>query len=110
MKGYDYDGVITKRHIPGEGDVIITGRSCSTADVWRTRQDMIKHKVPAGTAVYHMPTNWKAPIGHEGLICTGRWKALMIDALDLEVYFEDDPIQLQVIQDHLKGNCKIIKV
>ncbi len=113
MKGYDYDGVITKGMIPGPDDVIITGRSCSRADVLRTQQDMIRHNVPPGTAVYFMPTAWKAPIGpsgYEGLLKTGMWKALMIDALELEEFFEDDPIQLQAILVHMKGNCKITKV
>lgn len=112
MKGYDFDGVITKGILPGPGDVIITGRSCALVDVERTQVEMRRWKINL-VAVYFMPTVWKAPIGPsgpEGLICTGRWKAMMIDALDLEEYFEDSPIQYQAILDHMMGNTKITKV
>jgi hypothetical protein len=118
MKGYDYDGVITRGIVPAEGDVIITGRSSSKEDVKRTYLDMQARKltflsagfhIPA-FAVYFMPTAWKGLPGNEGLINTGRWKALMIDALELEEFFEDNPTQLQAILDHLKGTTKITKV
>ncbi|KKN33315.1 hypothetical protein LCGC14_0805060 [marine sediment metagenome] len=110
MKGYDYDGVTSKGILPGINDVIITGRSCSTNDVLRTQRDMIKHGVPSGIAVYHMPTAWKGLPGKIGLVRTGQWKAMMIDALELEEFFEDEPTQYQSILDHLKGTTKITKV
>ena len=74
MKGYDFDGVITKGILPGPGDVIITGRSCSQADAERTHRDMIRYGLSdcgpeTGHAVrvraipiYFMPTAWKDAI------------------------------------------------
>lgn len=110
MKGYDFDGVITRGYLPGPGDVIITGRSCDQADVVRTIKDMARLGVIGPRAIYHMPTTWKGLPGNEGLIRTGQWKALMIDALELEEYFEDHPLQLQSILDHMKGNTRITRV
>lgn len=109
MKGYDYDGVITKGLLPGMGDVIITGRSCSMSDVARTYGDMERRKI-RDVAVYFMPTVWKGFAGKKGLVKTGEWKALMIDILELDEFFEDDLTQHKAIVDHLKGTCKITRV
>ena len=91
MNGYDMDGVITKGILPGPGDVIITGRSCGPVDVMRTTIDLARYEVKGHHAVYHMPTAWKGLPGKEGLIRTGQWKALIIDALELDEFFEDNP-------------------
>ncbi|KKK60335.1 hypothetical protein LCGC14_3025400 [marine sediment metagenome] len=108
MKGYDYDGVITNNILPSPGDVIITGRSC-TEGVERTYLDM-KRRGIQNIAVYFMPHNWKGLPKLAGLIRTGQWKAHMIDILELEEFFEDEPTQYKSILEHLKGNTKITKV
>lgn len=107
MRGYDFDGVITKGIIPVIGDCIITGRTWK--DVERTKQEMIKLLVP-NVPIYFMPPIWKEARDREGLIKTGEWKALMIDATGITEFFEDNKIQFEAIEKYIKGDCKITKV
>ncbi len=107
-KGYDYDGVITTgRFKPIEGDCIITGRTWLSVE--RTYRDMTERGFPS-IPVYFMPPSWKEIRGHEGLVETGRWKALMIDVTEVDEFFEDDPTQYQSILDYIKGKAKITKI
>ncbi len=111
MRGYDYDGVITKGILPEPGDIIITGR-CPPEDVERTYRDMEARGIK-NTAVYFMPPHLKQRGTPQGLRNTGMWKAKMIELLRLEEFFEDDATQYSVILEECKRkeiNCKITKV
>ena len=107
MKGYDFDGVITKGIIPSIEDCIITGRTWK--DLQRTKEEMKKLGVP-DVPIYLMPPMWKLLRDKNGLKETGRWKALMIDATGVDEFFEDNLVQYQSILDNLKGYAKITKV
>lgn len=110
-KGYDYDGVITTgKYKPEEGDCIITGRTWLKGhNTAKTYEDMRKRGFP-DIPVYFMPPSWKGKPRTEGLIETGRWKAMMIDATGVDEFFEDNQIQYEAILKYLKGNAKITKV
>ena len=110
MRGFDYDGVITKGMLPGTNDVIITGRC--PEDVERTYSDMESRGIKFRT-VYFMPPKFKQRGTIEGRENTGRWKALMIELLELSEFFEDDSVQFKTIVEECKNKqikCEVKKV
>lgn len=87
--GYDFNGVVdTGRFVPVEDDVIITSNNkpyaVTATLVWlRDRQILVP--------VYFNPYAHNKVSG-------GVWKAEMINKLRLTKFYEDDPIQFDIIQ------------
>ena len=90
INGYDFDGVITAGLIPREHDVIITGRSfCMAKETYEILNDLgIKNPV------YFNPQHR----GDSTRESSGEWKSLMISKLLIDKFFEDDPVQANVIK------------
>ncbi|HDY90344.1 MAG TPA: hypothetical protein ENH82_19765 [bacterium] len=107
-KGYDFDGVLTTgRFKPEPGDCIITGRTWKDAEL--TRIEMGAMGI-LNIPIYFMPPIMKVPTGENGLIMTGMWKAIIIDACELDEYFEDDEVQYRTIINNIQGETIITKV
>lgn len=100
MKGYDFDGVITRGILPKPGDCIITGRTWH--EVERTQKEMKKLGIE-NIPVYYMPPSWKGLPRKEGLIRTGEWKAKMLNELEITEFYEDHPVQKESIEKHWNG-------
>lgn len=96
MNGYDIDGVITAGLIPGPQDIIVTGRSyeesAETIQMLRRRGIF--------NAVYFNPVSFH----DKGLANSGRWKAKVICLFDLDKFYEDDPYQINVINDYIRNH------
>ena len=102
MTGYDFNGVVdTGRFIPESTDVIITGNTLPMAKsviVW-----LLEHNIFC--PVYFMP--YKNGANNREL--TAMWKSEMILRLGCERYYEDDPLQYQILVNCCP-DCGIIKV
>lgn len=87
LTGYDLDGVVFRGVKPQKLDnaVYISGRMYDCFDALYTQLD--KHPI------------YIRPIGSEpGSIAAGKWKAAMINLLGVKVFYEDEPIQLEIIK------------
>jgi hypothetical protein len=103
--GYDFDGVISIGITPrSESDVIITGRCIDEQDEIKAilKQRGIKCKV------YFNPMTLAQRGNHtvEARTFSGIHKAstinkLLMQGVNITRFFEDDPIQYQIIQDNL---------
>jgi len=94
--GYDIDGVMDQLfgNVPLENSVVISGRTFADYDDLCKR---IAQQVPLyirGSGAYG---------DHED---AARFKALIINRLGVERYFEDVPLQAQIITD-LCPNCEV---
>lgn len=95
--GFDIDGVITAGvHPYGEQTYIVTGRPHH--DAKKTIEFL--HELCIFNAVYFNPSHWR-DITPES---SGEWKAFMVYSLRIEEFFEDDPIQAEVIRRR-NPNC-----
>ena len=98
MNGYDIDGVIIGGGIkPNAEDVIITGRSYEEAPetLYELKQRGIFN------AVYFNPTSFQ----RKTLEGAAKWKAKMINELQITDFWEDDPRQISIIER--ETNCLI---
>jgi hypothetical protein len=99
MLGFDFDGVVTKGYRPKYCDVIITG--CGVNKFAHVIKEMIKLRI--GCPVYFNPYN-------DGSIETAaKWKSEMILRLKCERFYENDSIQVKIIQKNCP-NCEVIKI
>lgn len=102
MIGYDYNGVVdTGKFIPTKDDVIITGNTIPMAKsviVW-----LLEHNIFC--AVYFQPFLH----GANNMIVSAMWKAEMINKLKVNVFYEDDQTQFDIIKNYCP-ECKVIKV
>lgn len=102
MKGYDFNGVVdTGRFIPEPTDVIITGNTVPMAKsvlVW-----LLEHNIYC--PVYFNPY----PHGANNMYVAGFWKAQMINKLLVSEFYEDDPLQFEIIKNY-SPTCVLIKV
>ena len=101
MNGFDIDGVISVGIYPGPNDVIITGRSYEEEEETMTflRGRGITNKVYFNPLPFAEKTRQKS----------GIHKAWMIQKLNPEIFFEDDPVQWQIIE-YLCPDVKVVKV
>ena len=90
MRGFDFDGVVTAGLKPGPGDVVITGRPP------KIYHDILKFNLPC--PVYCFPSPDLASPGE-----IAAWKSLIIKALMVTVFFEDNPYQAECIRRACPG-------
>lgn len=102
MIGYDFNGVVDSGvFIPTVNDVIITG---NTLPMVQSVLNWLKeHDIQC--AVYFMP--YKNGANNREL--TGMWKSEMILRLNCERFYEDDPLQYQIIKNCCP-DCELVKV
>lgn len=97
LRGYDIDGVLTRKVEPVKPYVVISGR---TLDEW----ERTVKEIGVGAPIY------LRPYGQPGdRMLAGRWKAEMIERLDVKEFYEDDRVQAKIIQDNCPG-CEVIFV
>lgn len=91
MTGWDFDGVLTTgRYHPEFDDVIITGNT----------RGMFPHvikemrRLNIACPVYFNPYDWAANNNE----AVALWKVEMITKLQCEYFYEDDPVQFQIIK------------
>ena len=101
MNGFDIDGVISVGIYPGPNDVIITGRS------YEEREETIDFLRGRGIMndVYFNPI----PFNKKTRQKSGIHKACMIQKLNPVIFFEDDPIQWEIIEERCP-EVKVVKV
>ena len=98
MNGYDIDGVLVPQKVkPQKPYIIITGR---TYKEW----DRTIKEVGTEAPIYMRPYG---EYGNQSL--AGKWKAEMINKLGVETFYEDDPVQIKIIQEDC-SNVKIIQI
>jgi len=86
MRGFDIDGVLTAGYIPEPGDVVISGRTFNEYD------DTVK-------AVAQICPVYVRGVGEYGdQLHAGWWKAIMIKLLGITEFYEDSPVQIEIIQ------------
>jgi hypothetical protein len=100
MIGFDFNGVVdTGKYLPTIEDVIIT--SNHNFDSRRATLEWLRdHGVLC--AVYFNPYSHDQVSG-------GNWKAEIITKLRIETFYEDDPIQFDIIKSSCP-NITLIKV
>ncbi len=104
MIGYDFNGVVdTGKFIPTNEDIIITGITIGGGLVVSTLKWLKDHNIMC--AVYFNPF----PYGVNNREVTANWKADLINKLELKMFYEDDPLQWQIIKS-CSPKCEVIKV
>jgi len=102
MIGYDFNGVVDiGRFRPTNEDVIITGNTLVMVPSvlnWLTDNGL-------QCAVYFMPDVRLA--NNRNAVAV--WKSDMVRRLRCEKFYEDDPIQYEIIKDSCP-DCEVIKV
>ncbi len=99
MNGYDVDGVLVPRNVePVAPYVVITGR---TSRGWDTNLDALAREA----SVYTFPHR-----DHQNdVIAAGMWKASMVNLLGVTTFYEDDPVQAEIIRLECPG-CDVVLV
>lgn len=97
MTGYDIDGVLTAGFEPSPDSVVISGRTFAEYDDFVKRAAQVCPVYIRGVGEYG--DRWHA----------GKFKAAMISALGVTTFYEDDPVQVEIIEQANPG-CKVVKV
>ena len=98
LRGYDLDGVLVPRNVdPIAPFVIISGRTISD---WNRTILEVGSLVP----IYLRPYGC-----HGDRLLAGRWKAEIIAALGVVEFYEDDPVQAEIIRRTCKS-CRLVLV
>src|SRR4051794_17004593 len=97
LRGYDIDGTLTTGIKPQEPYVIISGR------VFAEYNDYVKQL--ANKAPVYIRGSGK----YGDRIHAGTFKSNMINILGVQEFYEDDDVQINIIQQG-SPNCKVIKV
>ena len=97
LVGYDIDGVLMRMK-PGEGAVIISGRTFDEYDDYAKRLASIFPVYIRGTGLYGDRKH------------AGEFKAKMIKILGVTDFYEDDDLQAEIIKKaNPKCNIKLLK-
>ena len=100
-RSYDIDGVLTEGVIPENPYIVISGRRDSE---WKEVMALLHRLgIPASVPVYLRPHGDPAD-----RIQAGTWKSMIIALAGIDVHFEDDPLQAQIIT--ALARCKVILV
>lgn len=101
MNGFDFDGVVSIGVHPGPNDVIITGRSFDEASYVN---EILRRKGIHNAVFFQPMTKERRESGTEtARRNSGRHKATVIKMLkenevELNIFFEDDEIQIEEIR------------
>ena len=96
LRGYDIDGTLTTGLKPIEPYVIISGRTFGEYDNYAK-------KLALNAPLYIRGSGIQGDREH-----AAKFKADMINLLDVKEFYEDDPIQIDIIKQLTK--CVIIRV
>ena len=103
-KGFDFDNTLTEGFIPGEGDVIITGRTADKETA--TRGEMALLGVPNELAksipIYFYP-NPDDLLTETRFQKIAEFKAKIIKDLGLTLFYEDEPAEAAIIREANPG-------
>ena len=94
MRGYDIDGVLTRGVVPIHPYVVISGRLLNEWD--RTIAE-----IGSSHPIYLRPSG---KFGDQ--MAAANWKARMINAIGVTIFYEDDPVQIAIIRAACPG-CRI---
>lgn len=97
MNGYDIDGVLTKGIIPKEPFVIISGRTWSETDL----------PIPYRDKAWGIALRGRGIKGDS--LDSAIFKSTMIHLWQVLHFYEDDPIQINYLQQACY-NCVIMKI
>jgi hypothetical protein len=97
MNGYDIDGVLTSGHSIELPAVVISGRTFAEYDVF------------AKAAAEICPVYIRGVGAYGDQYAAGLWKAEMIIKLGVTKFYEDDPVQIAIINE-LVPSCVIVQV
>jgi hypothetical protein len=97
LTGYDIDGVLTAGFTPTGDDVVISGRTFSEYDETAKAAAQICPVYIRGAGKYGDREH------------AGTFKALMIQHLGVERFYEDDPLQVGIIRQLVPG-CDVVVV
>lgn len=98
LRGYDVDGTLTTGLTPIEPYVIISGR---TFGEYNDYIKFLATKAPVyirGTGEYGDRND------------AGMFKANMINMLGISEFYEDDPVQIQIIIANTTAKCSVYQV
>lgn len=101
MNSFDIDGVISIGIYPGPNDIIITGRSFQESE---ETYAMLRFRGIKNTVYFN-------PIAFDDKtrLTSAKHKVNIINKLNPEKHFEDDPVQWEVIETECK-NVEVVKV
>ena len=94
-RAYDWDGVVSNGVVPDDGAPIISGRS------WEEVR-RIEYK---GHPIYFNPKTYTEKNDQN----SAEWKAEIINRIGIEEFFEDNPIQIEILEK-LCPQCHIVDV
>ena len=97
MIGYDIDGVLTAGVALEPGSVVISGRTFAEYDDFAKRAAQLCPVYIRGVGVYG------------DRVHAGNFKAAMIRALGVTKFYEDDPVQIEIIQQ-ANPACEVVQV
>ena len=95
--GYDIDGVLTAGLVPDPDSVVISGRTFAEYDDVAKKAAQICPVYIRGIGAYGDRSQ------------AGWFKATMIHALGVTKFYEDDPVQIEIIKQ-ANPDCKVIQV
>ena len=95
LRGYDFDGVISKGIIPDKGSPIISGRSF---------QEVGRISVP-GCPIYFNPKTYRNKNDQN----SAEWKAEIINQMGVNEFHEDNPKQATILK-RLCPLCRIVMI
>lgn len=107
LSGYDIDGVLTVGIVPVEPFVIISGR------VWGEDSEIVRtlsfqmERIPYSMKALGIYLRGSGTYGDRET--SGMFKAMMINHLQVSTFYEDDELQISLIQQFAPG-CKVRQV
>jgi D-sedoheptulose 7-phosphate isomerase len=93
LKGYDFDGVVSRGIVPDKGSPIISGRSF---------QEVERVSVP-GCPIYFNPKSYREKNDQN----SAEWKAAIINQIGIGEFYEDNIAQITILR-RLCPNCTIV--
>lgn len=114
MRAFDFDGVITEGFHPTADDIIITGRAI---DEYRHVTNYLKALVIPIVPIYFNPVLYDkrgdktvAARQHSGNHKANTLLTLLNNEVPVEVFFEDDPLQAEIMEAILPKDFDIVLV
>lgn len=97
MNGYDIDGVITIGLLPQKNDIIISGRSTDELPETKKLMEMLHldNELFLNPIPFEQKTREKSGYFKVGMLTVFKNRNIHIDK-----YFEDDPVQADIIEKH----------
>ncbi len=97
LRGYDIDGVLTAGVEPIAPFVVVSGRTFSEYDEYARRAATIAPVYIRGSGAYGDRAH------------AGRFKAQIVSMLGIDEFYEDDPVQADLIEA-ANPNCRVVRI